>query len=266
MGLSLIWGVSRIINVAHGEFIVIGAYVTYYMFNTFHGDPSLYLIPSGLVVGLIGVIIQLLLYNRIVGRDHLTSLVLAFGVSIVLSGSMYILFTGNLRVVNSFYSEKSILIGSATVRWGAIYGFFIALILILLVFLLLEKTDIGRAIRAIAQDKDAAILMGINPQRIYLIAMFISAFLAGVSGNIVAVLYSFDPGVGESSYLGISFVITVLAGLGSIKGLILAGIFILTAQNFTSVYAQGLETAMGFLIMILFILFKPTGLFGKLLE
>lgn len=266
MGLSLIWGVSRIINIAHGEFIIIGAYTTYFMQQAFGGDPSLYLIPSGLVVGLLGILVQVTLYNKIVGKDHLTSLVLAYGVSIVLTGALYILYTGNLRILNSFYSSKSVHFGSIILRWGEIYGFFVALLFIGIVYFLLEKSDTGRAIRAIAQDKDAAVLMGINPNKIYMIAMFISAFLAGVAGHLVAVLYSFSPGDGESRYLGISFVITVLAGLGSIKGLLLSGIIILVAQNLTSTFAQGLETAMGFLLMILFIIYRPRGFFGKSID
>jgi branched-chain amino acid transport system permease protein len=132
----------------------------------------------------------------------------------------------------------------------------------------MEKTDTGRAIRAVSQDRDAALLMGVNDTNIFLTAMFLSGFVAGAAGNVVAILYSFTPNSGPT-YMGWSFVISVLAGLGTIQGVLIAGIIIGIVRSLTTFVSSelfsvsGIEQAIGFILMILVILIRPLGLFGR---
>ncbi len=263
LGLSLIWGVSRIINVAHGEFIIIGAYVTYLFSKSTGADPFWFVPVSGIVVGIVGVIIQLTLFNKIIGKEELISLILSFGISIFLGGLMLILFTADPRFLTTKYTSEAFHLGNdLIIKKGDFWGLIISAIVFTGTYLYMDKTDTGKAIQAVAQDKDAALLMGIDEKRIYIIAMFISAFIAGISGGLVGILYTFTPFSG-GSFLGWSFAITVLAGLGTIHGVLVAGIIIGLARALTTSFATGMQASVGFIIMIIVMLFRPKGLFGK---
>ena len=285
LGLSIIWGTSRIINIAHGEFLLIGAYVTYFLHNYFVSmcnntclpssfswvytiEPFLYFPIAGLVVGLIGILIQYLFYNKVIGKEPIISLILGFGVSLMLSGLLVVLFTGNFRFITTKAVTTSIVFFGYNLQTGQAISIFLSLGIFILTYFYMEKTDTGRAIMAVSQDRDAALLMGVNDTKIFMIAMFISGFVAGSAGNVIAVLYTFSP-ASSSYYLGWSFVITVLAGLGSIQGVFFAGLLIGIIQSMTTFFTQqyfnisGIEPAVGFLLMILVILVRPLGLFGR---
>lgn len=288
LGLSIIWGTSRIINIAHGEFLLLGAYITFICHNIFVSacantclppslswfytfEPFMYFIISGLVVGVVGMFFQWTLYNKVVGKEPIISLILGFGISIILAGLLVILFTANLEFINSPAVNTSISLFGVSLQTGQAIASVISLVLFLLTYLYMERTDTGRAIRAVSQDKDAALLMGVNDTKIFLIAMFISGFVDGAAGNIIAVLYSFQPSNGPV-YLGWSFIITVLAGLGTIQGVFIAGILMGVVRTMTTFVGtqyfniSGIEPAVGFAVMILIILIRPKGLFGRSTE
>ena len=282
LGLAIIWGTSRIINIAHGEFLLIGAYVTFIChkflmsacnqaclpgwFNPI--EPFIFFPIAGLVVGLVGVFFQLTLYNKVVGKEPIISLILGFGVSIILSGLLVIIFTGNIDFISTDASNTSITFLGISLKTGYFIAIFLSLSVFIITYLYMEKTDTGRAIRAVSQDKEAALLMGVNDTKIFTIAMFISGFVAGAAGNVIAVLYSFQPSDGPI-YLGWSFVITVLAGLGTIQGVFIAGMIIGIVRTMTTFIGtqyfniSGIEPAVGFLIMIIVIMIRPLGLFGR---
>ena len=284
LGLSIIWGTSRIINIAHGEFILIGAYVTFICHNIFVQscsnsclpsslswvytiEPFLYFPIAGLVVGLIGSVIQYLLYNKVVGKEPIISLILGFGVSIILAGLLVVFFTANTRFITTPAVLNSISLFGYSIQTGQAIAAVLALVIFIATYLYMEKTDNGRAIRAVSQDRDAALLMGVNDTKIFFIAMFISGFVAGAAGNVVAAIYTFTPSDG-GLYLGWSFVITVLAGLGTIQGVFIAGLIIGIVRSmttFTSPYfgITGIEPAVGFIVMIVVIIIRPLGLFGR---
>jgi branched-chain amino acid transport system permease protein len=278
LGLSLIWGTSRIINIAHGEFIVIGAFITLFLHNSGLEEsipilgpllgPFIFFPISGLIVGAIGVIIQYILYNRVVGKEPLISLILGFGVSIILAALLVILFTGDFRSMNTPFSSQSFNFGDLSIKTGEVFAIILSFGIFAFTFLFMEKTDTGRAIRAVSQDRDAALLMGVNDTNIFLTAMFLSGFVAGAAGNVVAILYSFTPNSGPT-YMGWSFVISVLAGLGTIQGVLIAGIIIGIVRSLTTFVSSelfsvsGIEQAIGFILMILVILIRPLGLFGR---
>lgn len=280
LGLSIIWGVSRIINIAHGEFIITGAYVTIVMYKTFNVNPSKFdlysifmmlfiIIVSGLVVALVGVLIQYFLYANLKGDIELNSLIISFGIAVLISALLLLIFSGDFKApVGGSYGLqlKSIRFGGfLLVKYAYFYAGFIAILVFSGSYLFLEKTDLGRAIRAVAQDYEVAPLMGIDNKRIYLIAMLFSGFVAGMAGSVAATLYSTTPFMGND-YLGWSFAITVLAGLGNIQGILISGILIGIARALTSSFYPGMEQSVGFFIMIIVILFRPRGLFGKVTE
>lgn len=286
LGLSIIWGTSRIINIAHGEFILIGAYITYFLHASFVSacnnscfpasfsfmysiEPFLYFPIAGIIVGLIGMFVQYFLYNKIVGQEEIVSLILGFGVSIILYGMLIVFFTGNNKFLSTPASTTSIGIFGYTVVTGQAIAVVLSFAIFIFTYFYMEKTDTGRAIRAISQDKEAALLMGVNDTKIFMIAMFISSFIAGASGTIIGALYSFSPD-SANYYLGNSFVISVLAGLGTIQGVFIAGLIIgivyslttfITAQYTTNI--SGIEPAVAFFIMIIVIIVRPLGLFGR---
>lgn len=265
LGLAIIWGVSRIINVAHGEFIIVGAYVTAILYKTFGIDPLIYIPISGLIVGVLGVLVQHFLYSRLKGNIELNSLIVSFGLSVLISASLVLLFTGDLVSNSGNLSLKSVKYFGILINIGQLVASVIAIAVFLATYLFIEKTDTGQAIKAVAQNKEVTPLMGINNKGIYLKAMFLSSFIAGVSGSLVTVLYSITPYAG-GGYLGWSFAITVLAGLGNIAGILFSGILIGIARALTTSTFSGLEGSVGFFIMILVLLFRPRGLFGKVSE
>lgn len=285
LGLSIIWGTSRIINIAHGEFILIGAYVTFVCHNFFMQmcnnkclpssfswfytiEPFIYFPIAGLIVGIIGAIIQYILYNKVVGKEPIISLILGFGISIILSGLLVVIFTANIEFITTPAVLTSVSLFGYSLQTGQAIAVVISLVIFIITFLYMEKTDTGRAIRAVSQDRDAALLMGVNDTKIFLIAMFISGFVAGAAGNIVAAIYTFQPSDGQQ-YLGWGFVITVLAGLGTIEGVFIAGLIIGLVLSLTTFFGttyfniSGINPAVGFLVMILFIMVRPLGLFGR---
>ena len=284
LGLSIIWGTSRIINIAHGEFILIGAYVTLICHNIFVQtcsnsclpssmswfytiEPFIYLPVAGFVVALIGSVIQYLLYNKVVGKEPIISLILGFGVSIILSGLLVVFFSGDTRFITTPAILNSISLFGYSIQTGQAIAAVLSLVIFVATYLYMEKTDNGRAIRAVSQDKDAALLMGVNDTKIFFIAMFLSGFIAGAAGNVVAALYPFSPSVG-GTYLGWSFVISVLAGLGTIQGVFIAGLIIGFVRNMTTFFSPdfgitGIEPAVGFIVMIAVIIVRPLGLFGR---
>lgn len=285
LGLSIIWGTSRIINIAHGEFILIGAYITFICHNFFVQtcnntclpsslswiyviEPFLYFPIAGFIVGCIGAIIQYTLYNKVVGKEPIISLILGFGVSITLSGLLIVFFTANIRFITTDAVLTSVNFLGYSLQTGQLIATIISLVIFIVTYLYMEKTDTGRAIRAVSQDKDAALLMGVNDTKIFFITMFISGFAAGAAGNIVAALYAFTPSDG-AQYLGLSFVISVLAGLGTIQGVFIAGLIIGVVYSLTTFFGttyfniSGIEPAVGFIVMIIIILVRPLGLFGR---
>jgi len=263
-GLGLIYGVLRVVNLAHGGVIMGGAYLGWVLFEKLGIDPYVSLpivIAASFALGI-------LMYKLLV--RHLprgpaggpASLLLLFGVWLVLRNIAYLLFTGNDQAIRTSYSTKSLVLLGTHVSVNRLAVLAIALVLPALLHLLLTRTYTGRAIRAVAQNPDSCTLVGVDVERIYALTFGIGTALAGVAGLLSATLFSFNPGFGSGELLK-SFVVVVLGGLGSVLGTGVAALILAVVEVFAIlVLPSYLTSAVGFVMLVLVLVFRPGGLFG----
>ena len=263
-GLGLIYGVLRVVNLAHGGVIMVGAYLGWILFDRFGVDPYL-AIPVVLVFGFaLGATLYRLLVRQLPrgAAGGPASLLLLFGVWLVLRNIAYLLFTGDDRKILTSYSSSSLVIAGIHVPLTRLVVLAIGLVIAIGLHLLLHRTLLGRAIRAVAQNADSCTLVGIDVERIYLVTFGIGTALAGVAGVLLATVFSFNPASGSSELLK-SFVVVVLGGLGSMSGVVLAALVVAAAEVFAVlILPASLTEAVGFLLLVLVLVLRPGGLFG----
>jgi len=264
-GLGLIYGVLRVVNLAHGGVIMAGAYLAWYLHERLGLDPYL-AIP---VVMAAGFAFGVALYQGLVRRlprgvaGGPASLLLLFGVWLVLRNAAYLLFTGNDQAILTAYSSRSVSVLGSHVSVNRLAVLGIAVVIALVLHAVLRRTQVGRAIRAVAQNADSCTLVGIDVNRIYTLTFGIGSALAGVAGVLLATLFSFSPNSGSSELLK-SFVVVVLGGLGSIFGVAVAALIVATAEVFAILVLPAyLTTAVGFILLVLVLVLRPGGLFGQ---
>jgi branched-chain amino acid transport system permease protein len=269
VGFSLVWGVSNIINLAHGLFIILGAYITFWIHSLYHVDPLLTIPVAAAALFVLGFFIQKYILNFVVGEAQESSmgvfmtLILTFGLARVLENVMVVLWSGDWRSVTTSYSGTFLQVGGLSVPYIRIAVFGIALATSGLLSIFLARTRIGMAIRAATFNLEGARIVGIDLGLIYSMTFAIGAALAGVAGSLVSMIYSFSP-FHSGPYLSWAFVIVVMGGLGSILGAIVGGVFLGIIEALATVYiGPGYQQAVGFVILVLLLVFRPQGLFGK---
>jgi branched-chain amino acid transport system permease protein len=263
-GLGLIYGTLRIVNLAHGGVIMAGAYGGWTLYQGLGIDPYLTIPIVMLAAFVLGVVMYQLLVRRlprgVAGGP--ASLLLLFGVWLVLRNIAYLVFTGNDQTIRTSYSSTSLDLFGAHVSLNRLVVLGIAIVLAAALHLLLRRTQVGRAIRAVAQNADSCTLVGIDVNRIYTLTFGIGSALAGVAGVLLATLFSFSPNAGSSELLK-SFVVVVLGGLGSVFGISVAALIVAAAEVFAIlVLPSYLTTAVGFMLLVLVLVLRPGGLFG----
>lgn len=263
-GLGLIYGVLRVVNLAHGGVIMAGAYLGWVLHDRLGIDPYLS-IPVVLVVSFgLGVAMYQGLVRRLPrgAAGGPASLLLLFGVWLVLRNVAYLLFTGNDQVIRTAYSTRSLAILGSHVSLVRLVVLGISLVIAVALHVLLRRTLVGRAIRAVAQNADSCTLVGIDVDRIYTLTFGIGTALAGVAGVLLATIFAFNPSAGSSELLR-SFVVVVLGGLGSVYGVGLAALIVAAAEVFAVLILPSyLTAAVGFLLLVLVLVLRPGGLFG----
>ena len=263
-GLGLIYGVLRVVNLAHGGVIMAGAYLGWILHGRLGIDPYLS-IPLVVAASFgLGVLMYRLLVRHLPRgpAGGPASLLLLFGVWLVLRNVAYLLFTGNDQAIRTSYSTRSVvLLGShVSVNRLAVLG--IALVTPALLHLLLKRTYLGRAIRAVAQNPDSCTLVGVDVERIYSLTFGLGTALAGLAGLLSATIFSFNPGSGSVELLK-SFVVVVLGGLGSVLGTGVAALILAAVEVFAIlVLPSYLTAAVGFIMLLLVLVLRPGGLFG----
>ena len=262
VGFSLVWGVLNIINLLHGSFIVLGFYIAYFSYTLYDIHPFLSVITSGLVVGVIGYYTQLGIINRVVAGSVLVTLILTFGLELMINNAMLVSFSADYRKVMLQNSLGVAQFGSVFVPLDRALSTAIAFLLIFLLWLLLRLTSVGRAIVAVRFDREAALLMGIDVSRTYAITFALGAALAAAAGSLLSVSFPIAPLSGPL-FLSKAFVICVLGGIGSVPGAAVGGLCFGLLESFGAVlFGSEYALTLAFIVLIVLLLVRPHGILG----
>jgi len=262
IGLTLIFGVMRIIQYAHGEIFMLGAYSLYYLFDVFHLPYWAALILSTLIIFFVGVGLQLLLFRPLHGREMLYSLAVSLALIFIISSGGLIAFGAVVKGISSFVSGQVGIFG-AELTYERMIIAAISLALILGLWFLLQRTKIGIAMRAVAEDPETSALQGINNRRIHFIAFGLGSALAGIAGGLMGTLMFIVPTMGFMATVK-AFMIVIMGGLGSVVGALIGGFIIGFIDSFlTTLASSELAYIMGFVVILVLLVFKPSGLFGQ---
>jgi branched-chain amino acid transport system permease protein len=263
MGFSLIWGVMNLINLAHGSMMIMGAYVTWFVATRTGIDPFLTLPLAGAVVFVVAYAIQRCLINRIIDGSVFMTLILTFGVNLVLINLHIVLFTADIRSVPVPYSGAGLEIGGGRIPYVRMAVFALAIALTVGLHVFLQQSRIGRAIRAVAQHRRAAAVVGVDIKEIYALTFAIGGFMAGAAGALLAIVFSFSPVLGDGFTLK-SFIVVILGGLGSVPGALLGGVVLGLIESTAMVtLAGGWRDAVAFSLLVLILVLRPQGLLGQ---
>jgi branched-chain amino acid transport system permease protein len=263
LGLSLVFGVMRLINVAHGDLVVFGSYFAY-LIVTFTGvDPVLTLVAGIPLLFLIGFATQKFLMARAFKQSMEAPLIIAFGISLVLENVYQIIFSPMSRGISTSYSMKSFVFGGIYIPVVYVLNFIVALLVMVSLHAFLKRTYLGQAIIAASQDAVAAQLMGINTTRIFALTFGIAGATAAVAGVFLGLTFPFTP-ISGISFLIIAFGVVILGGLGSVLGTFIGGIILGLAQTLGAHFFGSAAQMLILDIMVLVILaVRPRGLFGR---
>jgi branched-chain amino acid transport system permease protein len=263
IGLTLVFGVMRIINFAHGELVMLGMYASWLLFSRLGLDPFLSVVVVAPLLFLVGAGLQAAVVGRGMGALPQNQILLTIGLGLVLSNAVMLAFTSDYRILTTSYSSSSFDVLGLSISEPLLLAFLVTVAVTAGLYLFLFKTDTGQAIRATAQDREAAQLMGIDVRRMSMLAFGIGAALAGTAGALVSPTYYVFPQVGGAFTLK-AFVIVVLGGMGSVVGATLGGVLIGVTESLAAVYvAGGLKELVVFLLFLFVLVVRPSGLLGR---
>ena len=268
-GLAVIYGVMRIINLAHAGVMMLGAYVTFALFTRFALDPFVGLIVVGPLFFVFGVILYLLFGRRMAGSGtapSIESLLLLFGVWLVLQNTAYVIWTGDTQSILTSYTMKSMEIAGVRVGVPNVFVFLASVASLIFLNVLLTRTYLGKAIRAVTQNRDAALLSGVNADRISATAFGLGTAFAGIAGTMLSTLMAFTPDFGRSFLLK-SFCIIVLGGMESVTGVAAGALVLALLENGLAAYTSvptSLQDAVSFAMLFVALVALPRGLPGLL--
>jgi branched-chain amino acid transport system permease protein len=261
-GFSLVWGVLNIINILHGAFIVLGAYVAFYSHQWWGIHPFVSVISAGLIGGAIGYVLQATLINRVVAKSVVMTLTLTFGLDLMANNAMILAFTADFRKVVLANPLGNASLAGLFLPLDRVAAMALALAIIGAVAWTLKTTRMGRAIVAVRTDREAASLMGVDVARTYALTFAIGAMMAGAAGSLLSVIFPMSPQSGHL-FLGKAFIVCVLGGVGSIGGAVLGGVVLGLVESFGGM-AFGPEGALilSFALLLALLVVRPQGLIG----
>jgi branched-chain amino acid transport system permease protein len=262
VGLTLTFGVMRIINFAHGEFLMVAMYGTYFFVQAFHTEAYVAVIVVLPGLFLLGVVIFHLLVRPVLGAEPLNQMLLLVGLSLVMQNGALALFSPDTRSVQSALTYAKLELGEVIVSMPKLIASLVSVAVTVALYWLLRSTELGRRIRAAAADREAAALMGINVNQVNLLAFGIGVGCLGIAGPLMMPAFYIVPNIG-TFFILIAFVVVVLGGLGNFIGALLASFVVAIAESLGALFMPG-STApvLPFLLFILVLLFKPEGLFA----
>ncbi len=263
IGLTIIFGVMRVISFAHGDLLMLGMYLTWFIFAKLGLDPYVSLVLTMPLLFLWGAILQKTIINRVLGALPQNQILLTIGLGLIMSNTMMLIFTSDYQILTTSYSSSSFTLGGISISQPLLYSFLVTAAITAVLFWFLQTTDTGQAIRATAQDRDAAQLMGINVRWMSVLAFGLGTALAGTAGALLAPTYYIFPQVGGPFTLK-AFVVVVLGGMGSVVGATVGGILIGVTESVAGgLGPAGLKEVVVYVLFLLILLFRPAGLLGK---
>jgi branched-chain amino acid transport system permease protein len=263
VGFSLVWGVMNIVNLAHGSFVILGAYIGWQVNASLGLDPLLGMFVAAAVLFVVGYGLQRLLINLVVNGPIFITLLLTFGLDLMIVQGMNIAFTADYRSIQTSYASDGLALGAVRVPYGRLLAFAVAIAVSILLVAVVNRTRTGMSIMATGMDRTAARLMGIRARHVYALTFAIAAALAGMAGTMLGTVGTFNPAM-AGSYTLLSFVIAVLGGLGNMYGALIGGLVIGLVEAWGGVYLPGTwVNALAFLVLVLVLIFRPSGLVGR---
>jgi branched-chain amino acid transport system permease protein len=262
IGLTLIFGVTRIINFAHGEFLMLAMYAAFWLFQLGGVDPYLSLLIVTPMLFMAGLISERLVIHPILDAPSSMQIFSTVGLSVALQNAALFFWTADYRSIKTAYSTNTILASGILISFPRLITFVATVLISWTLFVFLKKTYLGKAIRAVAQNRTASTLMGINIRKIYLFTFGLGTALVGIAGSLLMPVYYVFPTVGGLFVLT-AFVVVVLGGMGNMTGALVGGLIIGLVESYSGFYlATQLKEAIYFIIFILVLFLKPSGLFG----
>lgn len=268
-GFSLVWGVLNVINILHGSFIVLGAYLAFFAYTELGVHPYVFAPLAALVLFMLGYVVQLTVINRVIQAPVLVTLTATFGLALLLDNLMLIAFQANFRKVNLKPPLGTIDLSDTfpsldlVIPVDRLASMLFALLFVGLLYWLLRHTTVGRSIVAVRMDRYAATLMGVNTGKVFAVTFAIGAALAGAAGALLSPIFPVSPLAG-TTYLGKAFVICVLGGLGSVPGVLVGGLTLGILESFGALFfGPEHSLTLSFTVLILLLVFRPNGVMGK---
>jgi branched-chain amino acid transport system permease protein len=263
VGFSLVWGVMNVINITHGSFLMLGAYVSYWLFRLYHVDPFLSLPAVMLLMFGLGYLLQRYIVNAVVKTGVFMTLIITYGMNLFFVNLALLLWKGDYRSVTPEYAGTGLQIGGLIIPYIRLVAAILAVVLTFLLQLFLSRTRVGNAILATALNKNAAQLVGIPIGRIYAITYGIGAALAGAAGALMSAIYVITPFMGEP-FIGKAFVVACLGGLGTATGAILGGVVLGLAETIGgAIVGPSYQEAISFIVLVLILIVRPEGIIGR---
>jgi branched-chain amino acid transport system permease protein len=263
IGLTLIFGIMKVVNFTHGELYAFGAYAMYALVMLL-GVSFFVALPLAIALGIaLGALLEIVLLRRLRGADIDTTMLVMIGAWIALQNAEQLAWTGVAKSIDTPFPAAPLVLGPVSVAWVRVFVLVVALILIALTYFLINKTKLGRAMRATFQDRDTAALMGVRIGNIHTATFALGSGLAAAAGGLLGPVFVAYPSMGDLAAAK-AFAIVILGGLGSIPGATLGGFILAFVEELGAGYvSSGYRDAMGFLLIIVILLFRPTGLFAR---
>jgi len=262
-GLNIIFGVMKLVNFAHGQLLMIGAYIAFAAATALGLNAYIAILVAMGVVALIGVGLERFTFRRVLGTDKLNEIFVSLGLIYVFENAAVLLWGNRSQQIASPFQGLQLSLGQVSIGYDRLLAISVVIVILIALFLLLKKTKIGLAMRATSQKSTASMLMGVNIEKVYIFTFALGAALAGAAGALYGIIFPFNPGIGALPTIK-AFAIIIIGGLGSIPGAVIGGLLYGIAEN-TAVYFLGgiWQDAIAFALLIIVLVIKPTGIFGE---